>query len=99
MSRWLVGSSSSSRAGSETRALPRSTRRRPPPAPPAARREPPAVALFERVLQYAEPFERDGVPWRLGHAHRRVVIVGDERAKRAEAGGDLIEGEALPLAR
>ena len=74
MSRWFVGSSRSSRSGSETSALPSSVA-----PPPAARElaqrtirrqrqprhdhldfllEPPAVALLELVLQLAEPLER-----------------------------------------
>ena len=70
MSRWLVGSSRSSRSGSDTSALPE--QRAPAPsagqlAHPAIRRqretrddqldlllEPPAVALFELMLQLAE---------------------------------------------
>ena len=73
MSRWLVGSSSSSRSGCDTSARASSTRRRQPPdsvstAASAGRPrcdehlldallEPPAVALLEFVLQAAELLE------------------------------------------
>ena len=74
MSRWFVGSSSSSRSGWETSALPSSVRRRQPPESSPSDRsagsdsrdttsldallEPPAVALLELVLQLAQPLER-----------------------------------------
>jgi hypothetical protein len=50
----------------------------------------PAIALVELVLEAAEAFERRrrGVE---GHVVRGMVVVGDQRAQRAEAFGDDVE--------
>ena len=100
MSRWLVGSSSSSRSGSRHQRL--AEQRAPPPAArqlahrPVRRQrqprddqsrpllEPPAVPLLELVLQLAQPLERARRRV-VRDAHRGVVVVRDERAELAEA--------------
>ena len=98
MSRWFVGSSSSSRSGSDTSALPSSARRRQPPdssrigrSAGSARREitsldlllePPAVALFQLVLQRRPAAP---APRRRRRSPRRAPRRGDSRRRRRQA--------------
>ena len=56
--------------------------------------EAPAVALLERVLQHAEPFERLLGRVVLERADG-VVVIGDERREIAEAFGDHVEHRAV----
>ena len=100
MSRWLVGSSSRSRCGSETSARPSSARRRQPPdnsihpALGGQRQprddvldlllEPPAVTFLEAVLQPAEPLHVRRAV-RLRHADGRLVIFRDQRCRARRA--------------
>ena len=106
MSRWLVGSSSSSRSGCDTSARASSTRRRQPPdsvstAASAGRSrcghdllhpllEPPAVPLLEFVLQSSESLEARRRPL-VGDEHRRVVVRRHQFAQVAEALGHDVE--------
>ena len=106
MSRWLVGSSSSSSVGLRDQRA-----RQQHAAPPAARQrvdrgvgrqlearqhqldallEAPAVALLELVLQRAEPLERAWVAV-VGHLDSRVMVGLHQRREIAEPLGDDVE--------
>ena len=107
MSRWLVGSSSSSRSGCATSARASSTRRRQPPdsvstAASAGRRE----ARQHRARPAARGASRRAPRARaaggraaraapacclVGHQHRRVVIAGHQIAQVAETLGHDVE--------
>ncbi len=110
MSRWLVGSSSSSRSGSETSALPSSVRRRQPPDSSPQRRSAGSDSRDTTISTFCSSRQpsrssswccsaprrssADGVSG-LGDSHRRLVVLGDERAELAETGRDLVEHGAI----
>ena len=111
MSRWLVGSSSSSRSGFGDQRL---REQRPPP--PAAREradrpvrrkpqlvdheldpllEAPAILALEPVLELGQVLELAGVVRVLGQVGRGVMVGGDDFAERAETGRDFVEDRAI----
>ena len=54
--------------------------------------EPPSIALLELVLEVAQPLE---LGMAVGDLSRHVVILRDERAELAQAGGDFVEDRAI----
>ena len=105
MSRWLVGSSSSSRSGCADQARASSTRRRQPPdsvstEPSAGRSSRESISSTRcsnrqpsrsssSCCSRAQPLERGRLAVRRGR--RRVVVVGDEQLQIAESLGDDVE--------
>ena len=109
-SRWLVGSSSSSRSGCATSARARSTRRRQPPDNVStlasggkvevrqdqldALFDAPSVVQLELVLQLPELREQRRRAG-VGHAVRRVVVARHQFAQLAEPVGDDVDNRAI----